>query len=144
MPNGGNRYFCISRNGEGFLITSVKLRLTENYGKANYFLIPWSLQEGEQFVKKIGGIFAFKVKDGPGGKEATWVVDVKNGKGSVAVNSGQCSFIMSLQNTHKINELDSYSVQAVVTLSKNDVDMYQRFQWNNKMSVGKCVQVLAL
>ena len=29
-------------------------------------------------MKKIGGIFAFKVKDGPGGKEATWVVDVKN------------------------------------------------------------------
>lgn len=46
-------------------------------------------QEGEQFVKKIGGIFAFKVKDGPGGKEATWVVDVKNGKGSVLPNSGQ-------------------------------------------------------
>lgn len=42
-------------------------------------------------MKKIGGIFAFKVKDGPGGKEATWVVDVKNGKGSVLPNSGQCS-----------------------------------------------------
>lgn len=40
-------------------------------------------------MKKIGGIFAFKVKDGPGGKEATWVVDVKNGKGSVLPNSGQ-------------------------------------------------------
>ncbi|XP_059677734.1 sterol carrier protein 2 isoform X4 [Gavia stellata] len=44
-------------------------------------------EEGEQFVKKIGGVFAFKIKDGPGGKEATWIVDVKNGKGSVAVNS---------------------------------------------------------
>ncbi|XP_069352251.1 sterol carrier protein 2-like isoform X2 [Eulemur rufifrons] len=44
-------------------------------------------EEGEQFVKKIGGIFAFTVKDGPGGKEATWVVDVKNGKGSVLPNS---------------------------------------------------------
>ncbi|XP_044084904.1 sterol carrier protein 2-like [Neovison vison] len=43
-------------------------------------------EEGEQFVKKIG-IFAFKVKDGPEGKEATWVVDVKNGKGSVLPNS---------------------------------------------------------
>lgn len=42
-------------------------------------------------MKKIGGIFAFKVKDGPEGKEATWVVDVKNGKGSVLPNSGQCS-----------------------------------------------------
>uniref|UniRef100_K7FT81 Sterol carrier protein 2 n=1 Tax=Pelodiscus sinensis TaxID=13735 RepID=K7FT81_PELSI len=44
-------------------------------------------EEGEHFVKKIGGIFAFKVKDGPGGKEATWIVDVKNGKGSVDTNS---------------------------------------------------------
>uniref|UniRef100_A0A3Q3B2X9 Sterol carrier protein 2b n=1 Tax=Kryptolebias marmoratus TaxID=37003 RepID=A0A3Q3B2X9_KRYMA len=41
------------------------------------------LREGEQFVKKIGGVFAFKVKDGPNGQEATWVVDVKNGKGCV-------------------------------------------------------------
>lgn len=54
----------------------------------NNLHITLSLQEGEQFVKKIGGVFAFKIKDGPGGKEATWIVDVKNGKGSVAVNSG--------------------------------------------------------
>ncbi|XP_010288819.1 PREDICTED: non-specific lipid-transfer protein, partial [Phaethon lepturus] len=44
-------------------------------------------EEGEQFVKKIGGVFAFNITDGPGGKEATWIVDMKNGKGSVAVNS---------------------------------------------------------
>ncbi|RMC08691.1 hypothetical protein DUI87_14939 [Hirundo rustica rustica] len=55
-------------------------------------------EEGEQFVKKIGGIFAFKVKDGPGGKEATWIVDVKNGKGSVALNSDKkadCTITMA-------------------------------------------------
>eukprot|EP00079_Xenopus_tropicalis_P023967 XP_012816482.1 PREDICTED: non-specific lipid-transfer protein isoform X2 [Xenopus tropicalis] len=55
-------------------------------------------EEGEQFVKKIGGIFAFKVKDGPGGKEATWVVDVKNGKGCVDVNSDKkadCTITMA-------------------------------------------------
>lgn len=46
------------------------------------------MQEGEQLVKKIGGVFAFKVKDGPGGKTATWVVDVKNGKGSVTNDPG--------------------------------------------------------
>ncbi|XP_013877439.1 sterol carrier protein 2 [Austrofundulus limnaeus] len=40
-------------------------------------------EEGEQLVKKVGGVFAFKVKDGPNGSEATWVVDVKNAKGSV-------------------------------------------------------------
>uniref|UniRef100_A0A8B9TPK9 Sterol carrier protein 2 n=1 Tax=Anas platyrhynchos TaxID=8839 RepID=A0A8B9TPK9_ANAPL len=55
-------------------------------------------EEGEQFVKKIGGVFAFKIKDGPGGKEATWVVDVKNGKGSVAINSDKkadCTITMA-------------------------------------------------
>ncbi|XP_045147744.1 sterol carrier protein 2 [Echinops telfairi] len=55
-------------------------------------------EEGEQFVKKIGGVFAFKVRDGPGGKEATWVVDVKNGKGSVHPNSDKkadCTITMA-------------------------------------------------
>nr|XP_033772130.1 non-specific lipid-transfer protein isoform X2 [Geotrypetes seraphini] len=55
-------------------------------------------EEGEDFVKKIGGIFAFKVKEGPDGKEALWVVDVKNGKGSVALNSDKkadCTITMS-------------------------------------------------
>ncbi|NXC77161.1 NLTP protein, partial [Anhinga anhinga] len=55
-------------------------------------------EEGEQFVKKIGGVFAFKIKDGPDGKEATWIVDVKNGKGSVAVNSDKkadCTITMA-------------------------------------------------
>uniref|UniRef100_A0ABM5G7U6 Sterol carrier protein 2 n=1 Tax=Pogona vitticeps TaxID=103695 RepID=A0ABM5G7U6_9SAUR len=55
-------------------------------------------EEGEQYVKKIGGIFAFKVKDGPGGKEATWIVDVKNGKGCVDFNSDKkadCTITMA-------------------------------------------------
>ncbi|XP_010889827.1 non-specific lipid-transfer protein [Esox lucius] len=41
-------------------------------------------EEGEGIVKTIGGVFAFKVKDGPEGKDAVWVVDVKNGRGSVS------------------------------------------------------------
>uniref|UniRef100_A0A8C2NLX4 SCP2 domain-containing protein n=1 Tax=Capra hircus TaxID=9925 RepID=A0A8C2NLX4_CAPHI len=64
----------------------------------NITLCCFFFQEGEQFVKKIGGIFAFKVKDGPGGKEATWVVDVKNGKGSVLPNSDKkadCTITMA-------------------------------------------------
>lgn len=39
-------------------------------------------------MKKIGGVFAFKVKDGPDGKEATWIVDVKNGNGCVHNDTG--------------------------------------------------------
>lgn len=55
-------------------------------------------------MKKIGGIFAFKVKDGPEGKEATWVVDVKNGKGSVHPNSGRCSNNFICRNTDKFTK----------------------------------------
>ncbi|XP_016340462.1 non-specific lipid-transfer protein-like [Sinocyclocheilus anshuiensis] len=50
-------------------------------------------EDGEQFVKKIGGVFAFKVKDGTGGKEAIWIVDVKNGKGCVHNDAGVQSLV---------------------------------------------------
>lgn len=53
-------------------------------------------QEGEQFVKKIGGVFAFKVKDGPNGQEATWIVDVKNGSGCVHNDAGGKTCRLSL------------------------------------------------
>ena len=39
------------------------------------------LQKGGEYVKKINGIFCFKVKSG--NKEAVWVIDAKNGNGSV-------------------------------------------------------------
>lgn len=55
-------------------------------------------EDGEQFVKKIGGVFAFKVKDGPDGQEATWYVDVKNGSGCVHNNTAEkadCTISMS-------------------------------------------------
>merc|ERR1719244_723892 len=55
-------------------------------------------QEGQAFVKKIGGVFAFKVKGGPEGAEATWYVDVKNGSGCVHNDTDKkadCTIAMS-------------------------------------------------
>lgn len=55
-------------------------------------------EDGEQFVKKIGGVFAFNVKDGPKGQQATWFVDVKNGKGCVHNDTDKkadCTIAMS-------------------------------------------------
>ncbi|KAA0706612.1 Non-specific lipid-transfer protein [Triplophysa tibetana] len=55
-------------------------------------------EDGEQFVKRIGGVFAFKVKNGPDEKEATWIVDVKNGRGSVhndTEKKADCTIAMS-------------------------------------------------
>ena len=40
-------------------------------------------EDGANLVKKVRGIFLFKVKGGPGGKEGSWVVDAKNGLGAV-------------------------------------------------------------
>ena len=39
------------------------------------------VQIGGEVVKKINGVFVFKVKNG--NEEGIWVVDVKNGTGSV-------------------------------------------------------------
>ena len=39
------------------------------------------IQNGADYVKKIKGIFCFKVKKGS--DTGVWVVDVKNGNGSV-------------------------------------------------------------
>lgn len=47
--------------------------------------------EGGDIVKKIKGIFCFKVSDGPGGERATWFVDCKNGNGSVT-RGGESEF----------------------------------------------------
>ena len=41
--------------------------------------------DGEDLVKSVKGIFAFKVKADKGGV-ATWIVDAKNGKGKVEFN----------------------------------------------------------
>ncbi|KAL7644091.1 UNVERIFIED_CONTAM: hypothetical protein RMT77_004914 [Armadillidium vulgare] len=39
--------------------------------------------DGKNLIPKVKGIFSFKVTGGPGGIEETWIVDAKNGAGSV-------------------------------------------------------------
>ena len=41
--------------------------------------------DGANLVKKVKGIFSFKVKD-TNGNEVAWIVDAKNGNGKVEVN----------------------------------------------------------
>jgi len=40
-------------------------------------------KEGANLVKKVNGVYGFNVKNGPNGEEGTWIVDVKNGNGTV-------------------------------------------------------------
>lgn len=55
-------------------------------------------KDGAEYVKKIKGIFAFHVTNGPGGSSETWVIDVKNGSGSVERGSNKkadCTFTLA-------------------------------------------------
>uniref|UniRef100_A0A674CUT7 Sterol carrier protein 2 n=1 Tax=Salmo trutta TaxID=8032 RepID=A0A674CUT7_SALTR len=62
-------------------------------------------EEGVDVVKKIGGVFAFKVTDGPEGTDALWVVDAKNGQGSVsndADKKADCTITMGDEDLMKL------------------------------------------
>ena len=57
-------------------------------------------QDGANLVKKIKGIYCFKVKNSDG-KDGVWVVDVKNGKGAVKFDSkGMLFFFFILLKLH--------------------------------------------
>jgi len=40
----------------------------------------------DNLIEKVRGVFAFKVRNGPNGKEGYWIVNAKTGKGSVEFN----------------------------------------------------------
>ena len=40
-------------------------------------------EDGETLVGRVKGIYLFKVKGGPNGAEGKWILDAKNGSGSV-------------------------------------------------------------
>eukprot|EP00058_Branchiostoma_floridae_P015873 XP_002601361.1 hypothetical protein BRAFLDRAFT_123227 [Branchiostoma floridae] len=73
-------------------------------------------QEGPALVKKVGGIFLFKVTGGPGGKEGLWLVDAKNGNGAVKFGSaGKADVTITIKDadlsdlmTGKLNPQTAY------------------------------------
>ena len=55
-----------------------------------------AFQDGQAWVKKMKGVFCFKVK-GSDGKEGIWVVDAKNGNGSVKFGAERtCQLLKNL------------------------------------------------
>lgn len=58
-----------------------------------YFIIWHCRQDGEALVKKVKGVYCFKVKSKD--KEGVWIVDLKNGSGSVKFNpQGMSVFLL--------------------------------------------------
>ncbi|GLH15035.1 Non-specific lipid-transfer protein [Gryllus bimaculatus] len=43
-------------------------------------------EDKDKLIEKVRGVYAFKVKNGPGGTEGYWIVNAKTGKGSVEFN----------------------------------------------------------
>lgn len=61
--------------------------------------------DGATYVKKIGGIIGFVVKDGPGGKSCTWTINCKSGSGSVELDSGakaDCTLTMKDDDLYEL------------------------------------------
>ena len=53
-------------------------------------------EDGANLVKKIKGIYGFKVTEGPGGATKEWTIDLKNGVGSVKAEKGLFFFLLLL------------------------------------------------
>lgn len=49
--------------------------------------------DGASLVKKVKGVFGFKIK-AKDGKEVFWLVDAKNGNGKVEINSKGAFFLI--------------------------------------------------
>ena len=48
-----------------------------------FLALCFSLQDGEKLVKEIKGSYLFQLKDGEGGASGEFLVDLKNGSGSI-------------------------------------------------------------
>jgi len=70
--------------------------------KAIFDTIEMHLQtNGAEIVKKINGTFCFKLQDGD--KEGVWVVDAKNGNGSVSFNpAGKGDVTISMEDDNLV------------------------------------------
>ncbi|XP_063606565.1 sterol carrier protein 2-like [Penaeus indicus] len=79
----------------------------EEFKSANIFnAIEVALSEdGPKLVNKVKGVYCFQVKGGPDGKEAKWIVDAKNGSGSVTFNGAAKPDVTITMNDNDLVDL---------------------------------------
>jgi sterol carrier protein 2 len=68
--------------------------------------------DGPALVKRINGIYSFNVSGGPGGKEASWIVDVKNGNGAVQFGGKTTPDVTLSMNDQDLMDLMSGTLNA--------------------------------
>jgi sterol carrier protein 2 len=101
--------------------------------------------DGKTLVGKVKGIYGFKVKGGPGGSEGFWIVDAKNGCGSVEFNgkgklpSIGWGILNQLQNAAKPDVTLTISDGDLVDLMTGKLNSQKAFfQGKLKVCDGEC------
>ncbi|XP_075214571.1 sterol carrier protein X-related thiolase [Lycorma delicatula] len=61
----------------------------------------------DNLIERVRGIYCFKVKNGPGGKEGMWIINAKTGKGKVEYNGKDKPEVTFIMNDEDVVDLIS-------------------------------------
>ena len=91
IPGGNSK---IKPTPDGFLVSP----LMEIFEQA-------MLEDTENLIEKVRGIYGFKVTNGPGGAEGYWVINAKTGKGKITYNGTEKPDVTFIINDKDVTEL---------------------------------------
>lgn len=91
IPGGNSK---IKPTPDGFLVSP----LMEIFEQA-------MLEDKENLIEKVRGIYGFKVTNGPGGAEGYWVINAKQGKGKITYNGTEKPDVTFIINDKDVTEL---------------------------------------
>lgn len=88
---------------KGFTTTganTVSAQSTEGFKVHKYMQILQQVMQDDtdNLIEKVRGIYGFKVRNGPDGAEAYWVINAKEGRGSVTLNGKEKTDVMFTVN----------------------------------------------
>lgn len=63
------------------------------------------LEDTENLIEKVRGIYGFKVTNGPDGAEGYWVINAKTGKGKITYNGTEKPDVTFIINDKDVTEL---------------------------------------
>lgn len=91
IPGGNSK---IKATPDGFLVSP----LMEIFEQA-------MVEDKDNLIEKVRGIYGFKVTNGPGGAEGYWVINAKEGKGKITYNGTDKPDVTFIINDKDVTEL---------------------------------------
>lgn len=87
--------------------SKVSAASTEGFKVHKYMMVLEQLMRDDEdkLIEKVRGIYGFRVRNGPGGAEAYWVINAKVGKGSVQLNGKDKPDVTFTVNDDDVTEL---------------------------------------